>query len=134
MGLQHAVVPPERLAPEVSLQYLHGRRRRPLILPPPYLSLSGNQAERQQAYRAPFMATVAPDDSDAIRRHVQWQHADGSNRFRVTIEAQLGRPAGPRKIGWPKKSDQTLHNRKWPLWPPFPDPRFRGSGWPKLLI
>jgi putative transposase len=41
-----------------------------------YLSLSSNPLERQRAYR-----------------------------FLVAIEAQLGRPAGPRKVGRPRKSE-----------------------------
>ena len=57
------------------------------------------------SYRALVMETVGPDEVDAIRRHVQCQHAYGSNRFRAAIDAQLGRSAGPRKIGRPKKSD-----------------------------
>jgi putative transposase len=55
--------------------------------------------------------TVAPDELDAIRRHVQCQHADGSNRFLAAIKAQLGRPAGPGKIGRPKQSDEA--QRSW---------------------
>ncbi len=75
-------------------------------LTPPYrLSLSINPVERQQAYRALVMDTVDPDELDAIRRHVQRQHAYVSNRFRVAIEAELGRPAGPRKVGRPSKSE-----------------------------
>ena len=68
-----------------------------------YLSLSSNPTERQRVYRALVMETVGPDEVDVIRRHVQCQHAYGSNRFRAAIEAQLGRPAGPRKIGRSKK-------------------------------
>ena len=51
------------------------------------------------------MDTVDPDELDPIRLHVQRQHAYGSNRFRVAIEAKLGRPAGPRNVGRPSKSE-----------------------------
>jgi putative transposase len=44
------------------------------------------------------MASVGMDELDAIRLHVQRQHASGTNRFRAMIEAQIGRSAGPRKI------------------------------------
>ena len=80
-----------------------------------YLSLSSNPTERQRVYRALVMETVGPDEVDVIRRHVQCQHAYGSNRFRAAIEAQLGRSAGPRKIGRPKKSNETQRNRERPL-------------------
>jgi putative transposase len=72
-----------------------------------YLLLSDNPVERLRVYRALVMNTVDQDELDAIRQHVQRQHAYGSNRFRLAIEAQLGRPAGPLKIGRPKKSECT---------------------------
>lgn len=69
-----------------------------------YLSISPDTDERRARYRAFVMETVSPDELDAIRGHVQRQHAYGTNRFREAIEAQLGRPAGPRKIGRPSKA------------------------------
>jgi putative transposase len=80
-----------------------------------YLSLSTDPLERRRAYRDLVMSTVDPDELDAIRQHVQRQHAYGSNRFRVAIEAQLGRPAGPRKIGRPRKADQLERDLERPL-------------------
>lgn len=78
----------------------------PLVSPhPAYLSLSHDPLERQQRYRTLVMETMSTDALDAIRQHVQRQHAYGSERFRAAIEAQLGRSVGPRKIGRPKKSD-----------------------------
>jgi len=50
------------------------------------------------------MATVDPEDVEAIRRNLQRQHAYGGDRFRQAIEAQLGRAMGPQKIGRPRKS------------------------------
>jgi putative transposase len=70
-----------------------------------YLSLSRDPNERREHYRAFVMETVSTDELDAIRQHVQRQHAFGSNCFRVANEAQLGRAAGPRKIGRPRKSE-----------------------------
>jgi hypothetical protein len=51
--------------------------------------------------------TVAPDELDAIRRHVQCQHAYGSNRFLAAIKAQLGRPIPARSAG---RTSRMRHN------------------------
>lgn len=76
----------------------------PLVHPhPAYLALATDPATRQRLYREMVMTAVNPDDIDAIRRHLQRQHAYGSDRFRQAIEAQLGRSVGPQKIGRPKK-------------------------------
>ena len=69
-----------------------------------YRSLSANPVERQRGYRALVMDTIAPEELKAIRLHLQCQHAYGSNRFCAEIEAQLGWPVGPRKIGGPRRS------------------------------
>lgn len=74
---------------------------------PAYRALSEDPRQRQHAYRTLVMETVDPAETDAIRVHLQRQHAYGSNRFRRAIEAQLGRTAGPRKIGRPRKSQAT---------------------------
>ena len=70
---------------------------------PSYLSLARDPDERRALYRAFVMETVSADELDAVRQHVQRQHAFGTNRFREAIEAQLGRPAGPQKIGRPRR-------------------------------
>lgn len=70
---------------------------------PAYLALGKDAAERQQAYRALVMQCVSAEETDAIRAHLQRQHLYGPDRFRRTIEAQLGRSVGPRKIGRPRK-------------------------------
>jgi putative transposase len=72
-----------------------------------YLSLSEDPGVRRARYRAFAMANVGADELDAIRRHVQRQHAFGTSRFREAIEAQLGRSAGPRKIGRPRTSGES---------------------------
>jgi putative transposase len=78
----------------------------PLMHPhPAYVALATDPATRQRLYREMVMAAVNPDDIDAIRRHLQRQHAYGSDRFRQAIEAQLGRSAGPQKIGRPRKAE-----------------------------
>ena len=78
----------------------------PLLSPhAAYLALASNPAERREIYRALVMETVDPTEVDAIRLHVQRQHAYGTDRFRAAIEAQPGRAAGPQKIGRPRKSD-----------------------------
>lgn len=79
----------------------------PLIHPhPAYLALGSTDAERQGAYRALAMETLSQDDLAAIRVHLQRQHALGSDRFRIAIEKQLSRRAGPAKIGRPRKATQ----------------------------
>src|SRR5690606_34512856 len=63
-------------------------------------------ATRKEAYRRMVMDAVDPADVETIRRHLQRQHAYGSNRFREAIEAQLGRSVGPQKIGRPRKEKE----------------------------
>lgn len=76
----------------------------PLIHPhPTYLALGRTDQERQRAYRALAVEDLSQDHLDAIRIHLQRQHALGSERFRTAIEAQLSRRAGPAKIGRPRK-------------------------------
>ena len=48
----------------------------PLVSPhPAYLALSIDPRQRQQAYRTLVMETVDPTEAEAIRQHVQRQHA-----------------------------------------------------------
>jgi len=76
----------------------------PLIHPhPTYLALGRTDQERHRAYRALAVENLPQDHLDAIRIHLQRQHALGSERFRTAIEAQLSRRAGPAKIGRPRK-------------------------------
>ncbi|MHB1274204.1 MAG: hypothetical protein ACYCZD_15840 [Rhodanobacter sp.] len=53
------------------------------------------------------METLFQDDIDTIRTHLQRQHALGPDRFRLAIEAQLPRCAGPAKSGHPRKQDKS---------------------------
>ena len=71
-----------------------------------YLALGATDEERHRAYRALAMENLSRDHLDAIRIHLQRQHALGSDRFRTAIEAQLSRRAGPAKIGRPRKKRQ----------------------------
>lgn len=68
-----------------------------------YLLLGSTRSERCEAYRALLSETLSPDDIEQIRRHLQSQHALGSERFRAAIEAQLNRRVGPARIGRPRK-------------------------------
>lgn len=70
---------------------------------PTYLALSSDPQQRQQAYRDLVAEAMKPEQVDGIRAHLQRQHAYGTDRFRAAIEAQLGRTAGPQKIGRPRK-------------------------------
>lgn len=66
-------------------------------------ALGKDAADRRQRYRAMVMETVDPQETDAIRLHLQRQHVYGPDRFRRAIEATLGRTVGPKKIGRPRK-------------------------------
>ena len=75
-----------------------------LVTPHPnFLSLGSDAESRQHAYRELVRQAISDDDLTAIRLHLQRQHALGTDRFRAAIEAQLGRRAGPAKIGRPGK-------------------------------
>lgn len=78
---------------------------------PNYRALGATKEERCAAYRAIAMETLADEDIEAIRLHLQRQHALGSDRFRAAIEAQLARPAGPLKIGRPRKAQHRSESR-----------------------
>ncbi|HET6632313.1 MAG TPA: transposase [Rhodanobacteraceae bacterium] len=78
----------------------------PLIQPhASFLALDPDPCTRQATYRDWVMQAVDTDETDAIRRDLQRQHAYGSNRFRAAVEAQLGRRAGPARMGRPRKHD-----------------------------
>lgn len=75
-----------------------------LVTPHPgFLALGADPESRRAAYRELVKQVVSDDDLTAIRRHLQHQHALGTERFRAAIEAQLGRSAEPAKIGRPRK-------------------------------
>ena len=79
----------------------------PLVSPhADYLALSVDDMTRKQHYRTMVMDAVVAEDLDTIRRHLQRQHPYGTDRFRQTIEAQLGRTVGPQKIGRPRKQPE----------------------------
>jgi putative transposase len=76
----------------------------PLVTPHPiFLALGRDAQSRQTAYRELVGQAISEDDLTAIRLHLQRQHALGTDLFRAAIEAQLGRCAGPAKIGRPRK-------------------------------
>jgi putative transposase len=84
----------------------------PLIRPhETYLALGADRQQRCTAYRALTLEALSPDEVEAIRSHLQRQHALGPDRFRVAIEAQLSRRAGPAKIGRPRKPEQRAEQR-----------------------
>lgn len=68
------------------------------------VSLGTDPESRQAAYRELVRQAISDDDLAAIRLHLQRQHALGNERFRAAIEAQLGRSAGPAKVGRPRKA------------------------------
>lgn len=74
--------------------------------------ISADPTTRQQAYRALVAQAIDPDETGAIRSHVQHQHAYGSDHFRRMIEQQLGRRIGPKKVGRPAKRQAELPNQQ----------------------
>jgi putative transposase len=68
-----------------------------------YLSLGISPEERCNTYHSLVMQAISSEELQSIRLHLQRQHAYGSERFRTAIEVQLGRRAGPAKIGRPRK-------------------------------
>jgi len=68
-----------------------------------YVALGITPEQRRTAYREFVAQATAETELDEIRLHLQRQYAFGPNRFRDAIEAQLGRRAGPAKIGRPAK-------------------------------
>jgi len=70
---------------------------------PNYLALGEDTAMRHAAYRTLVNGAISEQDLQAIRLHLQRQHALGPDGFRASIEAQLGRRAGPARIGRPRK-------------------------------
>ena len=85
----------------------------PLVRPhPAYISLGANAEQRCANYRS-FVAEAAPDaELDQIRLYLQRQYALGPNRFRAAIETQLGRRAGPAKIGRPAKKSAVVTSQE----------------------
>ena len=80
----------------------------PLVRPhASYLAMDRSPDRRRAVYRRWVMQPVDTTETDAIRLYLQRQYAYGSNRFRADIEAQLGRRAGPAKIGRPRKHSLT---------------------------
>ncbi len=103
--LRAAVVPDPRDYPWSS--HLHNAfgEHDPLVRPHPvYCAFGAEPDERRRRYRAFVMDDVTAEETDAIRAHLQRQHVYGPDRFRLAIEAQLGRSVGPRKMGRPRKS------------------------------
>ncbi|WP_372016633.1 hypothetical protein [Pseudoxanthomonas sp. 10H] len=76
----------------------------PLVRPHErYCALGDNEDARRNAYRALVVAGLADAEVEHIRATLQRQHALGNDRFRDAIERQLGRRAGPARIGRPPK-------------------------------
>ncbi len=70
---------------------------------PAYMALGMDFGSRCAAYKSLVDQSLAPNEIDAIRGHLQRQHALGPDRFRKAIEPLLSRRAGPGKIGRPRK-------------------------------
>lgn len=65
-------------------------------------ALGETDAFRRDRWRQLVLDAVTPEETEAIRLHLQRQHLYGPDRFRRAIEAQLGRTLGPGKPGRPR--------------------------------
>ena len=75
-----------------------------LVTPHPcWRALASSAQARCATYRRFVSADIDPAETEAIRLFLHRQHALGSAHFRAAIETQLGRRAGPAKIGRPRK-------------------------------
>jgi putative transposase len=63
---------------------------------PAYHSLAGADADRRSAYRKLFDEVLGIEEISEIRAYIQQQRALGTDRFRATVEAKLGRCASVR--------------------------------------
>jgi putative transposase len=79
-----------------------------LVTPhPSFLALDADPLSRQAAYRELVRQAVSDEELTAIRRHLQRQHALGTERFRAAMEAQLARISGRAKIVRPRKAAES---------------------------
>jgi putative transposase len=84
----------------------------PLVQPHPcYLALASDDTGRQTLYRE-LVQAACDDDAARFAQHLHHQHPMGNDRFRIAIEAQLGRCVMPRKGGRPKaKGSESMKTR-----------------------
>lgn len=71
---------------------------------PAYRQLAATKEERCGAYRQLVSEAMNDEDVADIRLHLYRQRAYRNPRFHAAIEEQLGRRAGPAKIGRPLKA------------------------------
>jgi putative transposase len=90
--------------PWSSVHHHLGIRRDPMITPhPSLLSLASNPGERVTAYRQLLYESLPEEEIASIRQHLRQERSLGSERFQAMVEAALGRPAGVRPRGRPRK-------------------------------
>lgn len=74
-----------------------------------YRALGRSEAARREAYRLLFRSELDPETVDEIRLATSGNFALGDERFRLQVEAALGRKASRGKAGRPAKlRDETL--------------------------
>lgn len=74
-----------------------------------YRALGRSEAARREAYRLLFRSELDPETVDEIRLATTGNFALGDERFRLQVEAALGRKASRGKAGRPAKlRDETL--------------------------
>lgn len=69
-----------------------------------YEGLGSNDGVREAAYRGLFSAEMEPELVDEIRQATNGNYALGSTRFKVEVEAALGRRVTKEKVGRKRKT------------------------------
>ncbi|MDH3473090.1 MAG: transposase [Rhodospirillales bacterium] len=69
-----------------------------------YRALGDSAGARRSSYRAHFRDAIGTADLQAIRDSTNRGWALGSEAFRSRVAMRLGRPAGPRQRGRPRKT------------------------------
>ncbi len=87
--------------------------------PPDHPLTERANTARQSTFRDRLQSTIAPEQINAIRQHLQCQHVLGPPRCRQTTEATSQRRAAPARIGMAPARAPTLYNSR-PTLPPDP--------------
>ncbi|MGV8960050.1 MAG: transposase [Stenotrophomonas sp.] len=75
----------------------------PLLPPPLLLPAPGHPCRRAATDIRELVQQACAEDASRFSHHLHHRHPMGNDRFRATIEAQLGRATSPGKGGRPKK-------------------------------
>lgn len=69
-----------------------------------YDDLGDSLEEKLHAYRELFKTQLPDEDLHAIKESMKFNYPLGNERFKMQVEAALGRTAGEKRRGRPKAS------------------------------